>query len=164
MATMRAAAITPDWATRPLAAPAGTVPGAVVEVLVTMAVEVDTPGVSVMMVVATEMVETEMVELDADHCEVDEGVTVGVTTMLDELLVTGSGVEKTGVELGVELVVELEVELVVGSGSGTGSAEVDGSAEVVGTAAEEDVRGQPTAVGLHLVTPYTVDIVPTPTS
>lgn len=122
------------------------VAGAVL-VPVTMEVDVDTPGVAVMTVVGMEVVGApEMVELDADHCRVEEGVelTMGVTMLDEEVLlvvVTGSGVETTGVELGVALVV----------GSVVGSAEDEGSAEVVGTA-EVEVRGQSTAVGLHLVT------------
>lgn len=125
----------PDWATRPLAAPVGTLPGAVVTP-VTMVTEVSGSGVAVITVVGMVAVgPTDMVELETDQWKLEEAVELSTGATLEEV-VKGSGVEAT--------------EVVEGSAGASEEDSGSGSAEVVGTA-EEDLRGHSTAVGLHCV-------------
>ena len=121
----------------------GAGPGAVV-VPVTMVTEVSGSGVSVMTVVGMEPVgPTETVELETDQWKDEEEATEGVgVTMTDSTL--------DEVSTDVVSIDEVEgsgVEVVEGS---AGTSEVEGSAEVVGTALD-DFRGQSTTVGLHWV-------------
>jgi hypothetical protein len=104
-----------------------------------MVTEVSGSGVSVITVVGMEPVgPTETVELETDQWKDEEEAAEGVgVTMTDSTLdeVSTDEVEGSG------------VEVVEGS---AGTSEVEGSAEVVGTALD-DFRGQSTTVGLHWV-------------